>query len=125
MQLPSQTRRPRLWQVTQLPLLHSRPPPQSRPLGAFPVSTHREFPLMQSVRPSLQADGSQVMFASQATHWPLLHTRSLPHPRPFGTFPLSRHSLVPEAQDVVPVRQGSPLEQATFAVHGTQLPLLQ
>jgi hypothetical protein len=101
------------------------PEPQVFPLGALPLSMHFEAPVAQVVLPSLQADGSQAMPATQAVHSPLLHTRPVPQPLPLGALPLTLQTDVPVVHEVRPTLHGSLVVHGTSGVQGAQVPLLQ
>ena len=114
-------------QATQLPLLHTWPLPQARPLGALPVSWHCEVPDSQLVVPSLQGlPVSQDTLAVQAAQVPLLQTWLVPQLVPLATFRVvSVHWGVPVAQDNVPVWHLFVGVQACPSVQLTHRPPLQ
>jgi hypothetical protein len=123
--LPAQQGWPAPPQATQLPLLQTLLLPQALPSGAAPVSIQTDAPVPQLVLPTLQADGSQAASLAQATQLPPLHTRPWPQVVPSGASCVGLHSEAPVAQLVVPSLHGSPVAQATAALHATQLPLPQ
>ena len=92
-------------QVTQSPLLHTRPLPQDRPLGALPDSRHSDAPDAQEVVPVLHAlPVEQDASAVQRVQLPLLQTMFVPQVVPLRTLvPVSLHSAMPLSQVSVPV----------------------
>ncbi len=77
--------------------------PHEVPFATFPVSTQTDAPVTQEVAPVRQAlAGVQAAPAVQAVHFPLLHTRFVPHTVPLTRlFPVSEHEMVGE-QTVCP-----------------------
>jgi hypothetical protein len=120
-----QLRRPTAVQATQLPLLQTMPGPHSFRFGALPVSMQRELPESQVVVPTLQAEGTHIVPAVQATQAPARHTRPWPQSRPSGRSPDTLQTLVPVEQEVVPALQATLAVHDTLGVQGEQVPLLQ
>jgi hypothetical protein len=90
-------------QSPQAPALHTLFVPHVVPLGTFPVSAQTDDPVTQEVAPVRQAlAGVQAAPAVHATHFPLLHTRFVPHTVPkTRLLPVSEHEMFGE-QTVCP-----------------------
>ncbi len=102
--------------------------PHVVPGALLPPSMQRSAPVLQSVTPFLQSPGlpPQVLPAAHAMQPPVpLHTWPAPQFVPAAVLPLSRHTVLPVAQSVRPVRQGAPgfEVQTLFATHAPQVPL--
>lgn len=117
---------PEPWlQALQAPPLQT-PPMQGVPLVFGVSSTHCDDPDAHEVMPFRQAELGFVMQtwpATQALHVPL---RQAPPGQlvPFGLFPESTHSCMPDAHEKMPVRQAELgfVVQEPPAVHGVHVP---
>jgi hypothetical protein len=93
--------------ATQAPSLQTWPDPHPLfvPLGAFPLSIHRDVPVAQDVFATLHGVGVvQDASSVHATQLPLLQTMFSPHGPPFGAFWLESTQLaVPALHERVPV----------------------
>jgi hypothetical protein len=113
---------------THDPALQTMLDPHDWPVGTLLALVHVETPLMQDVVPVWQRlpFGLHGWFAVHAEHDPALQTRLVPHDVPLPTLvPVSVHTWVPDAQEVVPTWQLLVGVQGVFAVHATHAPALQ
>ena len=100
--------------------------PQAVPSGWDPLSAHTELPVAQEIVPVLQRlAGWQEPPEEQVTQLPLLQTLPVPQAVPSGWDPLSAHTELPVAQEIVPVLQRLAGWQEVPEEHAMQLPLTQ
>jgi hypothetical protein len=115
-------------QATHCPPLQTWSTPHVCPLAsAVPVSTQAWVPVAHEVTPEWHGfAGVQATFAVQATHCPLLQTRSTPQAVPFASAaPASTHAWTPVVHEVTPEWHGFAGVQAALAAQATHCPPLQ
>ena len=81
-------------------------------------------PVVHDVMPNLQllVDAHESP-GVQATHWPVLHTRSVPQDAPLGLFAAVTQIGEPAAHEMMPTWHGLAGVHAVPAVHAPQVPL--
>lgn len=103
---------------------HTLPTPQAVPAGRFALSTQTAVPVVHEVTPTLQTlTDAHASPGVQATHWPVLHTRSVPHEAPLGLFAPVTQIGAPAAHEMTPTWHRLAGVHAAPAVHAPQVPL--